>query len=413
MSDQPIKIPDFTAFGYRVEQLLGGESSSSNSGLMWRATKTKNGERVVIRELRFGNEDSSWQAYDRQQQELELLQRLEHTKVPKYLEIFETDSGFCLVREYIVGESLTMRSPSTEAEIIAIAVGVLQILRYLQQQEPPVLHLNLNPDNILRDEKDNVYLIGFQLAQTADKQSSSSAIALDNAEFIPPEQLKQPTTASDIYGLGATLQKIILLEPKLDFADLDEGLQDWLNKASNPDLKVRYQDTETALAALQASSWEDLAIAPTVTTENKLSNRAYALGVASLGILGIAITVGYQVSLRSEKSSIQMIIAIMAMVIIYLTQSAAATIVTSDRNEQKQAVIFAVGIPLSLVVITGFIWGKGEAVEVSLGTAIAQAATLFTVLYSRLAQSSSSATVKLMGIAIVMVSGLVCGRLIF
>ena len=108
-----------------------------------------------------------------------------------------------------------------------------------------------------------------------------------------------------------------------------------------------------------------------------------------------------------------MVIAIMAMVIIYLTQSAAATIVTSDRNEQKQAVIFALGIPLSLVVITGFIWGKGEAVEVSLGTAIAQAATLFTVLYSRLAQSSSSATVKLMGIAIVMVSGLVCGRLIF
>ena len=135
--------------------------------------------------------------------------------------------------------------------------------------------------------------------------------------------------------------------------------------------------------------------------------------MGSLGILGIAISVGYQVSLRSEKSLIQMVIAIMAMVIIYLTQSAAATIVTSDRNEQKQAVIFALGIPLSLVVITGFIWGKGEAVEVSLGTAIAQAATLFTVLYSRLAQSSSSATVKLMGIAIVMVSGLVCGRLIF
>ena len=335
MSDQPIKIPDFTAFGYRVEQLLGGESSSSNSGLMWRATKTKNGERVVIRELRFGNEDSSWQAYDRQQQELELLQRLEHTKVPKYLEIFETDSGFCLVREYIVGESLTMRSPSTEAEIIAIAVGVLQILRYLQQQEPPVLHLNLNPDNILRDEKDNVYLIGFQLAQTADKQSSSSAIALDNAEFIPPEQLKQPTTASDIYGLGATLQKIILLESELDFANLDEGLQDWLNKASNPDLKVRYRDAETALAALQASSWEDLPIAPAGDPNSReLSNLAYALGVGSLGILGIAISVGYQVSLRSEKSLIQMVIAIMAMVIIYLTQSAAATIVTSDRNEQ-------------------------------------------------------------------------------
>ncbi len=404
-----MSFPDFTTFGYRVEQQLVEQSSS----FTWQAISVETNVKVVIRELRFGSNDVSWQAYETQEQEIALLQQLEHPRIPQYLASFETETSFCLVREYLEGESLTKRSPKTEAEIVAIAVEVLEILRYLQKQKPSVLHLNLNPNNILRDEQNKIYLIGFDLVQNTNQSPQSSAIALNNAEFIAPEQLNTPCPATDIYGLGTTLQKIILLEPSLDITEFDEGLQDWLTKASNSDLKARYADAETALIALQASSWEEIAVSSSTDDQGSLSNKAYALGVGSLGVLGIAIAVGYQVSLNSEKSLIQMVVAVMAMIIVYLTQAAAATVITNDRSEQKQATIFAVGIPLSLVVITGFIWGKGEAVEVSLATAIAQAATLLTVLYSRLAQSPESSVGKLLGGGITIGLGLICGRLIF
>lgn len=392
-------------FGYKVQKLLAERANCYT----WLATSQEN-KQAVIKELRFGDKNSSWDAYELLKQEKDLLQRLKHSGIPRYITSFETDTSFCLVRKYVEGESLKERWLS-QSESIGVAVGVLKILVYLQQQQPPIFHLNLNPDTIIQDKEGKVHLVGFGLVQTLGKEPGRSAITLNKALFIAPEQLTAPNTASDLYGLGNTLQQLILLQPSLNSAELDKDFQDWLERMSDSDLQVRYPDAETALDALQKSFWEEIETA--VNNEASLSNKAYLLGVSSLSLLGIAIAKGYQRTAASHLSGIKIIVAIMAVGIIYLTHLAAATIITNEASEKKQALSFAVAVPFSLAMVTGFVWGKEEAVAVTEATVIAQTATLGTLLYSRLANCPESARVKTIGIVGAIAFGLVCGTLIF
>jgi serine/threonine protein kinase len=109
---------------------------------------------------------------------------LDHPRIPKYIDSFETEDGFCLVQEYIDARSLAKIPEWKPRAIKNIAVSILDILVYLQNKN--IFHRDIKPENILIDENDNIYLIDFGCAKI--NHGESSTFISGTMGFMPPEQ---------------------------------------------------------------------------------------------------------------------------------------------------------------------------------------------------------------------------------
>jgi serine/threonine protein kinase len=151
-----------------------------------------------------------------------------------------------------------------------IAIAVLEVLTYLQQQPQPILHRDLKPENILVNPKDptQVYLVDFGFARRMDENVAHSSFIKGTLGFMSPEQVfnRSLTTASDLYGLGATLICLLsgtksvnvgeLIDDQFRFnlaqlPKLDSEFVKWLEKMVEPKAVNRYPNAASALADLK------------------------------------------------------------------------------------------------------------------------------------------------------------------
>ena len=86
---------------------------------------------VVIKQFQFAQLGASWEEYEAYEQEIKVLQNLDFPGIPRYLDSFQTDSGFCMVQEYKNAESAVARTFSPP-DIKQIAIATLEILVDLQ-----------------------------------------------------------------------------------------------------------------------------------------------------------------------------------------------------------------------------------------------------------------------------------------
>lgn len=302
-------FPDFSHLGYQIEQELGHNRGGGR--VTYLAVDTKAQQFVVLKQFQFARIGISWSDYEAYERELELLQRLNHPSIPKYLAAFETTDGFCVVQEYKQAPCLAQPRSFTLEEIKQIAVGVLEVLVYLQQQIPPVIHRDIKPENLLVDEH-KVYLVDFGLARVGEEEIAASSAVKGTLGFMPPEQLfnRQLTKASDLYSLGATLICLLTKTKSTEIGNLvDEAYRinfksslpklnpqftDWLQKLTAPNPKHRYPDAATALNALQSIDFFIPVATPTrfmpIITRVLLLN----LGLAS--VLGASFVISHRMA---------------------------------------------------------------------------------------------------------------------
>ncbi|NEO30865.1 MAG: protein kinase [Symploca sp. SIO3C6] len=283
---------DFYRHNYQVQRDLG--ENCAGGCLTYVATPLTQEEKekklVLIKEFQFGHSGASWADYEAHQREMQWLQQFEHPGIPSYLDSFETLNGFCLVLEYKQAPSLTEQSYWKPEEVKEIAIAVLEILVYLQQQKPPLIHRALKPENILVEQcwhhpeqslqdgdlnnnyQLKAYLVDFGQACRANGEADADNAVKATLGFTPPEQLlNQPLTAAyDLYGLGATLiclltgmksteiGKLVNQTYHLQFQHLlphlSQQFVEWLEKMVAPDLKHRYANAAVAMAALKPIS---------------------------------------------------------------------------------------------------------------------------------------------------------------
>lgn len=261
-------FPDFFKLGYQVERLLG--QNCAGGRVTYLATSTNTQLPVVLKQFQFAQTGSNWSDYEAVNQEIQLLRQLNHPSIPRYLDCFETPTGFCLVQEYKPACSLAEPHHWTPEEIKQIAVGVLEVLVYLQSAYPPVFHRDIKPENILvdRQEQLKVTLVDFGFARTGGEELAVSSVVKGTLGFMPPEQLfnRQLTKASDLYSLGATLICLLTQTKSTKIGNLiDEAYRinfkhlvpqlspqfiNWLEKMVAPSLKNRYPNAAAALEAL-------------------------------------------------------------------------------------------------------------------------------------------------------------------
>jgi hypothetical protein len=187
------------------------------------------------------------------QHEAKLLQRLEHPQVVQLLDFFFEDHRGYLVLELIEGTSLRKivenDGPLLESLVRDLALQMCDILEYLHQQTPPVVHRDFTPDNLILTTSGTLKLIDFNVAH--QREATTTATVVGKHAFIPPEQFRgKPTPRSDIYAMGGTLhflltgqdpQPITPSHPQKINAFISSDIDDLIAKATSVDEKKRIQ----------------------------------------------------------------------------------------------------------------------------------------------------------------------------
>ncbi len=188
---------------------------SGAQGIVYKARDLNTGRLVAIKQLRI-DQVENWKAYDLFEREAKVLSQLDIPGVAKFYEAkscLDEDPPYAyIVQELIEGVSLESHIRSgqrwTLARTFDIAVQILDILEKLHHSEPPVIHRDLKPGNIMicqRDGRDHVYLIDFGAVANPIVQGGGSTVA-GTFGYMPPEQLMgKPGPESDIYSLAATI----------------------------------------------------------------------------------------------------------------------------------------------------------------------------------------------------------------
>ena len=201
---------------------------SGAQGIVYKARDLNTGRLVAIKQLRI-DQVENWKAYDLFEREAKVLSQLDIPGVAKFYEakscLDEEPPYAYIVQELIEGVSLESHIRSgqrwTLARTFDIALQVLDILEKLHHSDPPVIHRDLKPGNILvchRGGKGQVYLIDFGAVANPIVQSGGSTVA-GTFGFMPPEQLMgKPGPESDIYSLAAT---IVYMLTGVSPADID------------------------------------------------------------------------------------------------------------------------------------------------------------------------------------------------
>ncbi|MEG4287234.1 serine/threonine-protein kinase [Microcoleus sp. A006_D1] len=256
-------FPDFSNYGYQVTRELGHNRAGGR--VTYLATEINTQRSVVVKQFQFAQTGANWAEYQAYEKEIEILRALDNPNIPRYLDSFQTASGFSMVQEYKNANSLATSPQQTPQKTKQIAISVLEILKYLQNRVPPVIHRDLKPENILVDDRLNVSLVDFGFARIGGGEVAASSVVKGTLGFMPPEQMfnRQLTVASDLYSLGATLICLLIginsteigslmddtgrINFKHRLPQLTPEFLDWLQKMVEPNFKHRYPSADAAL----------------------------------------------------------------------------------------------------------------------------------------------------------------------
>lgn len=112
------------------------------------------------------------------------------------------------------GSAASMGGAASEEEIWKFIHDVASGLRYLHSQEPPIVHQDIKPENILIDEQGNFLITDFGISKkmrTTMRKQSKRSIESGAIAYMGPERfLKDPMAvkASDIWSLGVSIYEM-------------------------------------------------------------------------------------------------------------------------------------------------------------------------------------------------------------
>lgn len=267
---------------YQLETRLGLDASRQT----WKAIDLQCSDsqnNTVIVKLLAMTPQMQWDESKLFEREAQILQRLNHPRIPQYRDYFVLDNfaesrftWFALIQSYIPGFSLQQLLDEgrrfTQSEIEKIAIEVLSILVYLHELEPPVLHRDLKPSNLIWGEDDRIYLVDFGSVQDTAVLEGATFTVVGTYGYVPIEQFGgRAVPASDLYALGATLIHLLMgvnpadlphKDGRMELADsvlkkvqqqtnLDIGLIHWLGKLTEPLVSDRLSSARQAVEALE------------------------------------------------------------------------------------------------------------------------------------------------------------------
>lgn len=180
--------------------------------------------------------------------EADTLKRLSHQYLPQVYDFLVIDREIFTVMDYVDGHDLNWYMDKgvvfSEEKLARMLRQMCEVLEYLHGQNPPIIHRDIKPGNIMIRENSDVCLIDFNISFSEGSQNFIGY----SYQFAPPEQIEAaryaaygefsgciPDARTDIYSLGATFFYLMTgVRPKDASAeDLKKG---HVKTAYSPDL---------------------------------------------------------------------------------------------------------------------------------------------------------------------------------
>jgi serine/threonine-protein kinase len=166
-------------------------------------------------------------------QEIELLKCLSHPMLPRIVDLFEDETHYYIVMDYISGMNLLSyleaHGKVPEEKLFQWTRELLGILAYLHGRNPPVIYRDLKPSNLILDNEGHLRLIDFGTARLHREGITEDTVYIGTQGYAAPEQYGsgQSDARTDLFNLGMTLFHLATgVHPlKLDNAPLSTVLK--------------------------------------------------------------------------------------------------------------------------------------------------------------------------------------------
>jgi tRNA A-37 threonylcarbamoyl transferase component Bud32 len=166
-------------------------------------------ESVVPQHIDDKLKEKARELFDR---EAKLLLKLNHPQIARVIDHIVEGGRDYLVLEYLSGQNLRQlvkrAGPQSEEIVLKWTVEIASVLEYLHGLEPPVVHRDLTPDNIVLKEDGSIAVIDFGAAN--EYVGAATGTLIGKQSYIAPEQFRgKSSPLSDIYALGCTLNFLL------------------------------------------------------------------------------------------------------------------------------------------------------------------------------------------------------------
>ncbi len=157
-------------------------------------------------------EDLKQKAYEHFAREAVLLSGVDHPQIAKVLDYFIESNRQYMVLQRISGANLRSyirdKGAASEKQVLKWTRGLVDIISYLHALEPPIVHRDLTPENLILDMKGSLVLIDFGSAN--EFVGTVTGTLVGKPSYISPEQFSgHAKPQSDLYSLGAVVYFMI------------------------------------------------------------------------------------------------------------------------------------------------------------------------------------------------------------
>jgi eukaryotic-like serine/threonine-protein kinase len=219
-------------------------------------------QRPVAIKLLINDLSRDQEARHRFDRESYIIARLAHPNIIHVIDRGITaDEMPYFVMEYVEGLDLGTASKINEishTEKIDIIIQILKALAYAHQNN--VIHRDIKPENILIDERGNVKILDFGIAQFYEEKQeltnqTTSGTVMGTYNYMSPEQRESSenvTERSDLYSVGVVMYELftgkiptgVFPEPFRLNADIDPKLNQLILGCLNQDPELRPKSAE-------------------------------------------------------------------------------------------------------------------------------------------------------------------------
>ena len=215
-----LKINDVIANRYLLKKLIGVGGYSQ----VWLATDSKSGNLEIAIKIFAPGQGLDEKGLELFSKEYSLVFNLNHPGLlkPTYFDDFE-GSPYLVMQYCNQGSVFGKIGDISEMELARFIQQVTSALNYLHTQDPPIIHQDIKPDNVLVDSHGNYLLSDFGISSKIRRTLTKSMGAIASTgtlAYMPPEKFsadKQIIKAGDIFSLGVTIYE--LLTGDLPFGD--------------------------------------------------------------------------------------------------------------------------------------------------------------------------------------------------
>lgn len=176
------------------------------------------------------------------------LQKISHKNIPHIIDVSLTDCTV-VIEEYICGTTLSelmeQHCQFTHKQINSIANQLVSAMAQLHKHN--IIHRDIKPDNIIMDERGQIWLIDYDIARIYSNEIRKDTTVLGTVGYAPVEQFGMMPTdyKTDIYAFGATISQL------LEYVHSKGSLYKIAQKCKRLDPAERYQNTKQLSRALR------------------------------------------------------------------------------------------------------------------------------------------------------------------